>query len=56
VLVNALALLAFTHDPTIFRFWRNEFDLEALNRSVGIYCNSYFNACFTPTVNVLSVG
>ena len=31
MLVNALALLAYTQNQSIYRFWRNEFNLEALS-------------------------
>nr|CAD2133177.1 unnamed protein product [Meloidogyne enterolobii] len=31
VLVNALALLAYTQNQSIYKFWRNEFNLEALS-------------------------
>ncbi|KAF7635841.1 TED_complement domain-containing protein [Meloidogyne graminicola] len=31
VLVNSLALLAYTQNQSIYRFWRNEFNLEALS-------------------------
>uniref|UniRef100_A0A1I8BW26 A2M domain-containing protein n=1 Tax=Meloidogyne hapla TaxID=6305 RepID=A0A1I8BW26_MELHA len=31
VLLNALALLAYTQNQSIYKFWRNEFNLEALS-------------------------
>uniref|UniRef100_A0A914L391 Uncharacterized protein n=2 Tax=Meloidogyne TaxID=189290 RepID=A0A914L391_MELIC len=31
VLVNAIALLAYTQNQSIYKFWRNEFNLEALS-------------------------
>ena len=31
VLLNALALLAYTRNQSIYRYWRNELDLEALS-------------------------